>query len=492
MNSINLKKNRIRNVFNNKIDRAVLSFKMFKQGDSVLVGVSGGPDSTALLHALYKIAPKWSLKLGAAHLNHGLRFMESDADAVFTESMVKSFGLPFYTEKTDVDEYRKVHKLSLEEAARDVRYNYFNRVAKKYGYQKIALGHHGDDNAELLLMYLIRGSGPLGISGIPPVRGNRIVRPLILLTRSEILSYLDSENIEFIIDSSNADVKILRNKIRTELIPTIRETYNPKIIQSLNRLTDIVRSEEEWVESLVDSMFSDVIVSSGKGYILLSVSRLSQIHFAANRRIIRRAISAVKGDLRRIRYSHIHSCLELMEGVSHYGRLDLPDRIQVRRNHNVIGFYKEKESLRSIAEKSAAVGPLKFQYDIPKPGDKPETVYIKEAGVFLKLLVINSVNFKKIRTAGQSAVFFNMESLLFPLILRNIEPGDRFTPFGMKGSQKVKKFFVDHKISREHRPYCPVLLSGDKILWVVGYRQSEYCKVSSSNINVLKIELNLA
>jgi tRNA(Ile)-lysidine synthase len=180
-----------------KIRATIEKHRMFNPSDRVLLAVSGGPDSVGLAHLMLRISPEYSLSLGIAHLNHGLRAQDAEHDAAFVTSLAGQLGLPFYGDRRDVIAFQRHHQLSLEEAARKVRYQFLFAVAEKFGFNKIALGHHADDNAELVLMYLLRGSGPSGLSGIPPVRGNKIVRPLICLERSEIMAYISEKNLPY-------------------------------------------------------------------------------------------------------------------------------------------------------------------------------------------------------------------------------------------------------------------------------------------------------
>ena len=214
------------NIHNDKliqtVGQTITAYDMLKSEDSVIIGVSGGPDSVGLLHILIALAPRFSLRLGIAHLNHCLRHVESDNDAKFVASLSRTLDLPCYIQKEDVRKYQVENKLSMEEAARQVRYTFLKNVAKRNGFNKIALGHHREDNAELVLMNLFRGSGPLGLSGIPPVRDNEIIRPLINSQRSEIIDFLKINRFEYTSDASNKDAKYLRNKIRHHLIPQLK------------------------------------------------------------------------------------------------------------------------------------------------------------------------------------------------------------------------------------------------------------------------------
>ncbi|MBW2620551.1 MAG: tRNA lysidine(34) synthetase TilS, partial [Deltaproteobacteria bacterium] len=247
------------------VEQTITTYGMLKPGDSVLIGVSGGPDSVALFHVLLTLASRFSLRIGVAHLDHCLRQNDSDKDAEFVASLAARFDIPCYIHKANVRKYQLENKLSLEEAARRVRHTFLNRVAEKNSFNKIALGHHFDDNAELVLMNLFRGSGPLGISGIPPVRDGKIIRPLIRSNRSEIIAFLDKNGIKYISDSSNRDTRFLRNRIRHDLIPLLKTSYNPKITQNLNRLASIVRSEEEWIEDVIHPLFKKAVINIQDG-----------------------------------------------------------------------------------------------------------------------------------------------------------------------------------------------------------------------------------
>jgi len=325
---------------------------MFDSGDSVLVGLSGGPDSVALLHLLTEIAPEYSLKIGVAHLNHSLRGESSERDAEFAEELAKNLNLPYYIRKEDVLNYQLVNRLSLEEAARCVRYAFFQDIAEKNRFSKIALGHHADDNAELILMYLLRGSGTVGISGIPPVRnfhGIKIVRPLINLTRNEIISFLRKKGLRYVYDESNTEIKYLRNRIRHSLIPELKASYNPATVEALNRFSSVIRSEEEWIDrEIIEPLFTDSVIYADKDKIVISYQKIEKLHIAAKRRVIRKAVGSVKGNLRRIGYVHTEAVIALLDSKKRIGMLDLPDGIRVRLNNETITiFIESKKRIRN-------------------------------------------------------------------------------------------------------------------------------------------------
>ena len=470
------------------VEQTVTTYGMLKPKDAVVVGVSGGPDSVALLHVLLKLSAKYSLRLGVAHLNHSLRQDDSDRDANFVSALAKKFNLPCYIKKEDIRKYQLEKKLSLEDAARRVRHSFFNYVAEVKKFNKIALGHHSDDNAELVLMNLFRGSGPLGLSGIPKVRNRKVIRPLIELKRYELIDFLNKNGIKYVSDTSNRDTRYIRNRIRHNLIPLLQTSYNPKIIDTLNRLASIVSSEEEWMEGVILLAFKKTVLSIGNDNVTLSVPRLCDEHLAVQRRIIRKAIATIKGDLRRIRFSHIDSATSLLESKSAYGNLDFPNRIRIQRSGDILIVTRQKNALRDLEVKFDRAPTIAFTYKIEKPG----SIFIEEIGVHLTFTEMGIKDLPDLSRVGQETAFFDWDSISFPLVLRNFQPGDRFKPLGVMGTQKVKKYFIDKKVSKAERVKCAILLSQGKIIWLVGYRIDETVKMIPSTKKVLKVELFLA
>jgi tRNA(Ile)-lysidine synthase len=470
------------------VDQTLRTHHMLQTGDAVLVAVSGGPDSVALAHILLALAPKYSLKIAIAHLNHCLRKTESDRDEAFVASLAKQLELPIYVGKEDVRRYQKRHHLCLEDAARQVRYRFYHSIAVDYAYDKIALGHHGDDNAELVLMYLLRGSGPRGLSGIPPVRDDMIVRPLINLRRAEIIDYVSAKKLAYLTDSSNWDLKYLRNKIRARLIPELKKEYNPKLIDSLNRLAAILGSEEKWIEDLIDPLFEEAMVFEKKKTIGLSIRYLNQQPIAVRRRLIRKAILRVKANMRRIAFVHVEAACQLACTGSASGMLDLPDRIRIRRNNNVLVVSKEQTNLRRLAAIPLLSKIPDYEYRLSKPCK----IYIEAANVQISFSEIQHAQLPILDQPEHRTAFFDMDKIRFPLVIRNFRPGDCFSPLGVSGRQKLKKFFIDHKISRIERAKCPIVLSQDKIIWLAGHRLDNHVRIGPQTRRILKAELLLA
>ena len=476
-----------------KAVRTAENHGMLAHGDHVLAGVSGGPDSVALLHLLLLLAPKFSLEIGIAHVNHCLRQAESDRDANFVSFLATKLDLPYHECRVDVSKYRKKHKLSLEEAARRVRYTFFNKIAMENRYGSIALGHNCDDNAELVLMNILRGSGSLGISGIPALRWRndprlKIIRPLISSGRAEIIAFLEKYNLEYVLDSSNSDTRFLRNRIRHRLLPLLRESYNSAAVKNINRLSLLANSEEQWLEEMTAPLFCDAVMDANTDCITLSIQAILKAHVAARRRIIRKAVLTCRGSLRRIGFSHIEAILDLLKNKATEKTIDLPDRIRVRRRHSTLVITREKRPLREISPRQNVDPAPDFCYTVTTP----RTVYLKELKAYIKIFRVAPESPDNMKSAGPDTAFLDMDKFSFPIIVRPPRPGDRFTPLGMKGSQKLKKYFINHKTPRYERTRCPLLVSHDKIIWVPGHRIDESVKVTKTTQKVAKAQLLLA
>lgn len=464
----------------------IRDFRMLEAGNAVLVGVSGGPDSMALLHVLLRLAPGLGVLLGVAHLNHGLRGAASDADHQFVAASTRRLGLPFYGRRTDVDAYRKKERLSLEEAGRQQRYDFFFGVADQYGFDKVAVGHHREDNAELILMNLIRGSGLSGLAGIPPVRQNRIVRPLIRSSRQDIQRFIEVEKIDYVVDASNQEQRFLRNRIRHHLIPLIERAYNPKLIDALDRLTDIVQAEEAWMDGWTQAAASTCVQAVNSNQFQLKVSLSSTMPRAAQRRLVRFIVQKTKGDLRRVGFGHIEAVIALMNAGSGEGQIDLPGGVRVARSGDIIRFSRVQKP------RQPASSPVVFEYTVFQNGFSPDSIRLLEINARLDFAEIEPDGFQLLDRPNPGHAYFDADKIEFPLVVRPARAGDRFTPLGASGRQKISKFFINKKIPRWERYRYPVLESAGKIVWLAGQRMDDAVKITETTRRVLKVELVFA
>ncbi len=476
--------------FIRSVERTIGHFGMLQAGDRVLVAVSGGPDSVALLHVLLSLQAELDLQLGVAHLNHGLRPTTAAIDAEFVAALCRKLGLCCHMEAIDLFTDQAYPHGSVEARARQSRYDFFNRVALENSYTKIAVGHHANDNAELILMNLFRGSGPLGLAGIPPIRDQRIIRPLFHLTRQQILEFLQTFQLEFVLDETNQDTRFLRNRIRLELLPNLKRHYNPNLVDTLNRTAEIFRSEQDFVQQSAQRAL-DRMAFVRDAALHLSIASLLKYHKALQRRVIRLAVAEIKGNLRKVTLQHVESVLQLCRRGMTGQRLNLPDGILAQRYpHGDLRLLK------------ALIGS-----GIPRSDFETDSIPLYNVILPLSEMGIQNNEIKALKmtiacqhmpvdsiadptSAGQNTAFFDMDQLTSPLGLRHILPGDRFRPLGMTGTQKVKDFLINNKIPRDDRRRILVMLNQNHIIWIMGHRVAEGVKLTQRTRNVLKIEIS--
>lgn len=455
----------------NLTEGTIREYCLIAPGDRILAAVSGGPDSMALLVILKTLSEEMGFDLGVAHVNHCLRGDESDRDAAFVEEYVNNLGLDFHMAKIDANAYRREHGLSPEEAARDVRFGFLYSAMEKAGYTKIATAHHSGDNSELVLMNLIRGTGPDGLEGMRPFAPEkRVIRPFFRASRRDINMFLDNTNTPFRLDSSNEDENLLRNAVRKRLIPHIENRFNGKIRDALNRLSDIMAAENDFMNREVDARFPEIVLSADPDEICLNPENLANLHPAISKRVIRRAINSIKGDLKRITQAHIDGVLDL--AVKDYQcELHFPGRIRAIRRNGAVILRRENFCLR---HKEVAADYMYTIYDLDF---LPHELIIPQAGV--RVLFRRAEKDELSTHKGADKVFFEKKGIHLPVTIRNIRQGDRFQPIGMKGSKTVLRFLMDLKVSEPQRRLLPVMESDGEILWIPGFRISEKMRIKN-------------
>lgn len=316
-----------------KIRKTVADGSLISQGDHVLVALSGGPDSVALLRLLTLLGPEYGLRLTAAHLNHGLRGAEARREEAFVRNLCADRGVECLFKTVDLRALAKGRGMSLEEIGREERYRFLDEAAGRCGAGKIATGHHRDDQAETVLINLLRGSGPEGLKGIPPLRDGRIIRPLLQVERREILEFLAAEGLAYMMDSSNQSRLFLRNRIRHELIPELVRRYNPRIVAALSRTADIVRREDDFLRQVVRDLLGQWGVLPGAAEKRIPLATLLMLHEALQRRLIKAVLESLAPPGYAIAYRHIEAVVSFAR--RRHGRrasLDLPGLIRVEKD----------------------------------------------------------------------------------------------------------------------------------------------------------------
>jgi len=456
----------------NKVAATIKKYSMLSEKEKILVGFSGGPDSVCLLYILNNLKDKFMLDLHAVYIDHTMRPEETPEEIEFCELLCKRLNVAFLTKSIDVKAYAKEQGLNRQEAARKLRYRIFEETAYEINAHKIALGHIADDQAETVLIRLFRGSGPTGLSGIPPVRGN-IIRPLIEIERKEIERFLNERKSDFIVDSSNLKEDYLRNKIRLSLMPMLRE-FNPNIIETLSRTAAIFREEERYFEIIVAKTLMKLISRKTDTRIELFLTPFEIMHKVIMRRVLRKAIDETRS-LRGISFIHIEDIIELIKNGNPGDRLYLPKEIRI---------IKEYSTLIITSEPSVKLN----TYTLTIPG---ETI-LKEAGILMKASTVESQE-SEVRSQNSglwsTLAIFDADRLILPLVVRPRKNGDFFYPFGFGKRKKLQDFFVDEKVPRDKRDRIPLIISGEDIVWVVGYRGDERFKVTGGTKKILRLEV---
>jgi len=453
------------------VKRFISANNMIEDGEMVVAAISGGPDSLSLLYALYYLRGELHFTLHVAHLDHKFRGVESAEDALFVKEHACTLGLAITLEEVDVPRLANESKLSDETAARKARYEFYERVAAEVGASKIALGHNADDQAETVLMRLLRGAGSHGLSGIPRIREGKYIRPLLSTPRSKIEGFLSDFNLSPRQDASNEKPIYLRNKIRLELLPLLESEYNPSIKRVLNRTAEILRSEDDFLDGMARESLNDCMINQQNGLIEIDIAKLKKYDIALQRRILRHGIADVIGGVRDIGFERIESILFLISSDQPNNSLSLPHNLNITKSYDKLAICK-----RLYADESAF-----FEYELNVPG---KTRLSELNATVVIELDVNS----EIKPKDRFQETFDFDKIAQPLLqIRNRRNGDRFQPLGMCGTKKLKDFFIDEKVPLKLRDRIPILVNGDDILWVVGYRISDKFKITSSTKRKLTV-----
>ncbi len=437
---------------------------LISEGDSVVVGFSGGPDSTCLLYLLHALKENYQLQIHALYINHNLRPAEIPTEIAFCRKFCEGLGIPFTVESIDVISFAKEYRMNKQEAARELRYQVFGKAAAEIQANKVALAHNADDQAETLLMRLVRGAGPSGLSGIPMKRDN-IIRPLLEIGREEIERFLEIRNIVPVMDSSNLKENYFRNMVRLRLMPMLKQA-NPNLLQSLTHTMEILREEERYFGIIVTKTLMKLISRKSQKRIELFLSPMEAMETVILRRVLRRAISETEG-LRGIGFAHIEDIIALIKNGKNGDRLVLPRNIRVIKDYALLVITSE-EPVR-IAE-----------YTLDLPG---KAVIVGAGHVVTAEVEEKSVQFGD----GKVSVLLDAEKMKLPLTVRPRKPGDYFYPLGFGRKKKLQDFLVDMKVPRDERDSVPVVVSGEDIAWIAGYRGDERFKVTDQTKKFVRL-----
>ena len=451
-----------------RIRKAIFRHRSVCAGDTVVVAVSGGADSVSLLDLLARLRLDLQLDLHVAHLNHGLRGVDADEDASFVGSLADGLGFAFHLDRTDTAAAAKQGRLSLEEAARVARLRFLEQVRVDTGAQRVALGHTRSDQAETVLMRLLRGAGAKGLGAMRPVRDGVWIRPMLDIPRSDVILYAGWRGLDFRDDDSNTDPRFLRNRIRHDLLPHLEHDFASGLEQVLARTADILRQDDELLDSLTASNLQKSLIYSGKRKIILDGITLFRYHIAIQRRLFRNVLQQLDVSGNGLSFSSICRLCELSSS---------------RRKSVQIG--PDVRATKCGAYLILSRATPRFCVPVTVPGltkipqiDQKVITHLRPTAEVLDGL----------RSGGPFRACFDRAALDGELVVRSRRDGDRIRPFGMEGSGKVSELLIDAKVPQALRDEVPVVACDGQVLWVAGVRRSAVGSVRRDTPEVVEIE----
>ncbi|MEF9991518.1 MAG: tRNA lysidine(34) synthetase TilS [Peptostreptococcaceae bacterium] len=453
-----------------RVRSTIDKYNLLQKGDKIVLGLSGGPDSVCLLHVLKQLESEYDISIYAAHLNHQIRGIEAQKDVMYISRLCDSLGVKLFVKSINVPAYCKENGLSIEEGARKLRYEMFYEIKQKTKSNKIAIGHNLNDQAETILMRMMRGTGLQGLRGIEYKRDDTIIRPILDIERSSIEKYCDEHELNPRIDSTNLENIYTRNKIRLELIPYMQENFNNNVVESICRMGNNLKLDSEYIEQEGINKFNEVAKLTNNEEVEISLDKYVDLHKAIKSRIIRNSIKYILGDTNFVDQKHIEDIIELEEDTKINKKIVLPRGLFVYRNKNNI----------LLTNKEITYEEIEFCYKVPKEG----VIKIKELGVFVETKVISIDRFNSMKV-DKASKGFDLDKFKGGIFVRNRKSGDKIKLAA--GSKKLKSLFIDLKIPRENRSRIPVVVDDNEVVCVGDYKISENYKIDANTKEVLKI-----
>ncbi len=450
--------------FFNRFENFVRKHQLVVPKDKIIVGVSGGIDSVVLLDLMMELRRTQDLEISVAHINHQLRGEESDQDQKFVEKLAEDYGIECFVHAADVKAFMVEHKASLQVGAREIRYKFFETVKILKNFTKVATAHNANDNAETVLLNLLRGSGASGLGGIPVMR-NGIIRPLLFAERQEIEQYSEQKGLKYREDSSNLKDYYTRNFIRHSLLPQIQERINPAVAGTLNRTAAIFQEMESFISNETNAIYSSVAKDFDGERLLLDISKLRSSLLFIQQNIIMKALrNFVMGE---VEYTKVHAIMDLIESET---------GSSIELGNDVVA-YKDRRNLVFIRHPKE---PAEFIAEI-LPGKKYE---FEEFYLRSEIVERSDVHF----SLSPVVEFVDADQVGDILSLRTWHAGDWFVPLGLKGRKKVSDFLIDSKIPIYQKNNVLVLTNRDNIIWVCGLRVDDRFRMTEQTRRILKLE----
>lgn len=458
--------------------RAICSQQLFDTGDKVILAVSGGADSMAMLHIIFALRERLGLSLHVAHLNHMMRGEAAFEDALFVRDISEELGIPCSLGTADVPAMIADQKLSPEDAARKARYEFLFRTAETLKADKIAVAHHGDDQAETLLMHLLKGTGPEGLGGMLPKTGC-IVRPLLSFRRWEIEQYCLKNGIRFRNDITNEDLAYTRNRIRHHLLPVLTE-YNPGIVEALMKTAEIIQAENDYFKNETSEAFKK-IVRIAENNLGIDSSQFGELDKALQRRLVRSLFRKLCCEDIGLEFSHVERLREFILTGQTGKSIQLPQGVVAEKN------YREVSLMAGSFSSEETEGWEQRLLALPGITCLPEL----DMEIIAEILPAEAVG-DRVFTAEQWEAYMDWQKLQAPLVAAPRKPGCMFHPLGSPGRKSLKEFFIDAKVPGKERGQTPVISDSQGIVWVAGHRIDERVKVTKGTRQILRLQIRRA
>ena len=459
----------------NDIRKRFLKFikekNIVKSGDKILVGLSGGPDSVCMLNLLCSIRDEEKIEVAAAHINHMLRGEEADKDEEYSKRLCESLGVRFFSKRIDINKYALETGKSSELAGREARYDFFDEIINKINFNKIATAHNANDQAETILMRIMRGTGLEGLGGIPVEREGKYIRPILFMKREEVEQYCKENNFNPHIDATNLERIYSRNKVRLDILPYMKNNFNPNIVETINRMALLLQDDNEFIEGEVNKAYKDNCFERENSIVISK--NLFNIHSAIVTRVIRKALFAINKSNYDMEMKNIEDIIEL-SNLGTNKRVDLPKDIYAENVYGDI-IIRKKEYIKNK---------LSNELTLNKKDILHNEVIFDEY-----IINFNLVNNKDIKQENDELIKIFDYDKINNVTIRYRKDGDRITPLGMKGSKKLKDIFIDMKIPKEKRDEIPLIQFNDEISWIVGIKMSDKFKITKETKHILKVSV---
>ncbi len=461
--------------FVEQVKHNILEQNLLDQNSKIIVGVSGGADSVCLLKVLLEIKDEFNLTLYAVHVNHGLRGCEADKDQSYVEELCKDWEIPVKTYFIDIRALSKKLSISEEEAGREARYKLFNKVLKSTDSNYIAVAHNRDDQAETVMLNILRGAGLDGLCGMSMKQGN-IIRPLLNISRNQISEYLRNNSIHYCTDSSNVSSEYARNRVRNELFPEIRRLFGINPVNQLFRLSNLVGEDRDLLDQVSKSSY-DAVVLSDEDNVELSAAGLRSLSNAIAKRIIRLAWERINSSRKNLESVHVDQIITLCQNNRTGKKVKLKNGIEVLLSYD-----------RLIFTKAGKKYDKPYLYSVNTDG----FTEVKELNATLEAKVLSGneiLHLGDFSTVNESSLvqFFDLDKLNGEIVVRSRLDGDRIRPYKSNGQKKLKKFFIDQKVPVEKRNIIPLVALGNRIAWIVGMRTSEDYRARKDTQKILML-----